>query len=186
VKHHWSRHGIIGAMMTSTTHFPPTFRLHPAQAGDATAVGAFVQGLSDRSKRFRFHGALSSVSPALQKLLCDVDGVCHQAWLAWAGEGKDAFVVGEARFVLSPPGGAAELAIAVADEWQGGGLAHAMLRQLLASATTAGVSKLYGDVMDSNGRMRSFMRRHCFESRRIAGSELARMSRVLGPHAVLG
>lgn len=161
--------------------FPTTFQLRPARASDAPAVEAFVRGLSERSKRFRFHGAVSGDSPALQKLLCDVDGVRHQAWLAWAGERGEATVVGEARFVMLSTDGVAELAIAVADHWQGSGLAQVMLRQLLGAAAEAGVSRLYGDVMDSNGRMQAFMRRNCFEKQRLAASELIRMSLALRP-----
>lgn len=167
----------MGTMNTAT--HPHPFEIRPARAPDAAAIGIFVQGLSERSKRFRFHGAISGDSPALQKLLCDVDGVRHHAWLAWADEGGGAVVVGEARFVVSPADDTAELAIAVADGWQGSGLADGMLRHLLGAAATAGVSRLYGDVMDSNCRMRAFMRRNCFESRRLAGSELVRMSRTL-------
>ncbi|MBL0918171.1 MAG: GNAT family N-acetyltransferase [Hydrogenophaga sp.] len=167
----------------TTPSFSPPFQLRPARACDAKAIGAFVHGLSERSKRFRFHGAISGDSPALQRLLCDVDGVRHQAWLAWASGREDAVVVGEARFVMSSTDGVAEFAIAVADDWQGSGLAQVMLRQLLGAAITAGVSRLYGDVMDSNGRMRSFMRRNCFEPQRLASGELVRMSRALCPHA---
>ncbi|WP_326535720.1 GNAT family N-acetyltransferase [Pseudorhodoferax sp.] len=164
--------------MITAPHAPSHVDIRPARPADAAAVGRFVQSLSERSKRFRFHGAISGDSPALQKLLCDVDGVHHQAWLAWADAGRGEIVVGEARFVLSADD-EAELAIAVADDWQGRGLADRMLRQLLGAATTAGVARLYGDVMDSNCRMRAFMRRNCFESRRLVSSELVRMSRTL-------
>lgn len=163
--------------MTIPPHALPTPTLRTARAADATAIGAFLHGMSERNRRFRFHGAVSGASPALQKLLCDVDGAHHQAWLAWVGEGDDAEVVGEARFVMPEHGGKAELAIAVADAWQGSGLADALMKQLLGAAASAGVPELYGDVMDGNVRMLSFMRRHAFRSERRSCSDVIRLRR---------
>lgn len=157
----------------------PTPRLRPARACDGEAVGAFLDGLSFQSRYLRFHGACSGASPFMKKLLCDVDGSLHQAWLAWVGEGDAAHVVGEARFVMAAPGGEAELAIVVADAFQGSGLAQALMKQVLGAATSAGVPALYGEVMDGNGRMLAFMRRHCFDVVRRVGGDVIRMSRDL-------
>lgn len=49
-------------------------------------------------------------------------------------------MVGEARFVVSAYGRSGELAIAVADDWQGQGVALALTRQLLEAARAAGSS----------------------------------------------
>jgi GNAT superfamily N-acetyltransferase len=167
-------------VMDALLHPLPTPRLRPARASDGDAVGAFLDGLSFRSRYLRFHGACSAASPALRKLLCDVDGSFHQAWLAWVGEGDAAQVVGEARFVMSPQqGDEAELAIVVADAYQGSGLAQALMQQLLGAAASAGVAELYGDVMDSNARMQAFMRRHRFDTVRRGRGDVIRMSRDL-------
>jgi GNAT superfamily N-acetyltransferase len=157
----------------------PTPRLRPARAADGDAVGAFLDGLSFQSRYLRFHGACSGASPFLRKLLCDVDGALHQAWLAWVGEGDAARVVGEARFVMSAPHSEAELAIVVADAYQGSGLAQALMQQLLGAAASAGVPELYGEVMDSNGRMLAFMRRHRFDTVRRGRGDVLRVSRDL-------
>lgn len=172
-------------MKTSLTVLPddplgqPALCLRRAHASDGPAVGAFLGRLSSRSRYFRFHGTCSGESPALHKLLCDVDGSLHQAWLAWAGAGPTAVVVGEARFVMSPPERVAELAIVVADEYQGTGLAQALMRQLLRAAQASGVTELYGEVMDTNARMQAFMRRHSFDAVRRQPGDVIRMSRQL-------
>ena len=167
---------------TTTTNPRPT--LHRATAADAAAVGRFLQGLSATSRRLRFHGACNPQSQALALKLCQVDGVRHQAWLAWAGDGDSAIVVGEARFVRLADDdagpGAAELAIVVADDWQGRGVADALMRQLLSAAAAAGVRDLYGDVLDGNARMQAFMHRHGFEADLFAHGEVLRMRRVPG------
>lgn len=153
--------------------------LRRAGAADADALSTFLQGLSAANRRLRFHGACKAASMSLALRLCSVDGVRHQAWLAWAGEGENARVVGEARFVVSACGQSAELAMAVADDWQGQGLAHALMRQLLAAARAARVRQLQGEVMHDNLRMQAFMRRHGFEIDPCADSDGLCMTRAL-------
>jgi RimJ/RimL family protein N-acetyltransferase len=164
-------------------HHAPTASLRPARADDAAAVRRFLQELSATSRRQRFHGYCNPQSPTLALQLCRVDGVRHQAWLAWEGDGDDAKVVGEARFVRAADVDAgldaAELAIVVADDWQGSGLADALMGQLLHAAALAGVRRLDGDVLDGNVRMQAFMRRHGFEADPFARGEVLRMSRAL-------
>jgi len=154
----------------------PTLRR--ASAADAAAVSRFLQQLSTETRRLRFHGHCNPLSQALALNLCAVDGVRHQAWLAWVGQGDEAVVVGEARLVAGTDN-AAELAIVVADGWQGRGLADALMRQLLAAAAGAGVRHLYGDVLDDNTRMQSFMRRHGFELDLYARGDVQRMRRAI-------
>lgn len=160
--------------MTTRT---PTLTLRAIAADDAEALGRFLQGLCPASRRQRFHGQRDP--RALAAPMCRVDGVRHQAWLAWVGQGADARVVGEARFVIDAQSpGAAELAMVVADEWRGRGVADALMRQLLQAAGAAGVQQLFGDVLESNERMAAFMRRHGFESDLYACGEVLRLRRA--------
>jgi GNAT superfamily N-acetyltransferase len=175
---------------TGTTRNPaPTLRR--ARADDAAALSHFLQGLSASSRRLRFHGNCNPQSQALAQQMCDVDGVRHQAWLAWVGTGDTAVVVGEARFVVNTENGAsmgdAELAIVVADDWQGRGVADALMQQVLKAADAAGLRQLHGDVLNGNARMEAFMQRHGFEADLLACGEVLRMSRaVSAPGAALG
>ncbi len=156
--------------------------LRRACAEDAPALGAFLQGLSARSRRLRFHGACAA-SPSMAQRLCAVDGVGHQAWLAWVGCGEGAVVIGEARFVVSADGRSAELAIAVDDAWHGQGLADALMRNLLEAAAAVGVSELYGEVLGDNPRMQAFMRRHGFGAEAHTHGDELRMTRDLSDTA---
>lgn len=162
---------------------PRTPVLRRAHAEDAAAVGRFLQSLSLASRRFRFHGNCDAQSRELALTLCAVDGVRHQAWLAWAGSGPTAVVIGEARFVIGADDagpGTAELAISVADGWQGSGTADLLMQQVLAAAADAGVRHLHGDVLGGNARMAAFMRRHGFDVDLYASGEVLRMRRELG------
>ena len=59
--------------------------------------------------------------------LVNVDGVRHVAFVATLRLDHDEEVIGEARYDVSADGDSAELALVVADIWQGQGLAVAML-----------------------------------------------------------
>lgn len=141
----------------------PAPALRPARADDAAAMQAFVDGLGADSRRSRFHGGLGRCSARLAAALVAADGRRQVVWLATTWAGGCERIIGEARFVRDGDGaGTAELAIAVADDWQGRGVADALLRQLLAAARAAGVQRLRGDVMATNARMQGFLRRHGF------------------------
>lgn len=163
---------IVGERLADAT-------LRRARPADAPAVAAFLAALSPRSRRLRFHGACSGTSPTLLRLLCEVDGLRHQAWFAWARVGGIETVVGEARFARDRHGDAAELALVVADAWQGGGLARALMQRLLQAAAAAGVGELYGDVMDGNARMQTFLARHGFQPGPHGPEDVIRMRRRL-------
>ena len=151
-------------MQTKATHATPTLR--PVRTGDVQAMRDFVQqGLSASSRRNRFHAAVGRCSDRLAAHLVGADGQRHVAWVACVpNDGGDGdTIVGEARYVVvAAAGDTAELAVSVADAWQGSGVADLLLQALLRSATMADLCNLYGDVLDGNQRMQGFMRQHGF------------------------
>lgn len=131
---------------------------------DAQAMQEFLLGLSGASRRYRFHGAVNGVSPSLLRRLVDADGERHAAWVAcvWGANGEE--IVGEAVwYVVDEERASAELAISVSDAWHGQGVADELMRTLVRAARESGLRELYGDVLDANGRMLAFMRRHGME-----------------------
>lgn len=127
------------------------------QRGDAPLMQRFIDALGAASRRRRFHGVVKA-SGALTAALVEGDAV----WAAFHGDA----LIGEARFVRERAACArAELAIAVADGWQGRGVAAALLDTLLAEACRAGVRTLHADVMCDNLPMQRFLLRHGFVPR---------------------
>jgi acetyltransferase len=129
--------------------------LRPIRRGDLPALNAMLTGLSPRSRRLRFHGAVNALPcTALRDLAAPGDE--HHATLvaqAYSADGI-ARLVAEARWVRETPGAeTAEFALSVADDWQRQGLARALLDRLRASAAQAGVQRLYGSVLDENRGM---------------------------------
>lgn len=133
-----------------------------ARASDAEALQEFIMGLSATSRRMRFHGAVNSCTPALLQYLTQIDHVRHQAWFAVDLRNGDEALVGEARFVVSAEGTSAELAIAIADDRRGHGVADRLLHTVLGAASRAGVDVLFADVLAGNAPMSGFLRRHGF------------------------
>lgn len=132
--------------------------LRPIAAADAPAEQAFFSGLSLDSRHKRFHVGLRELSPALLKLLTEVDQRQHVAWVVEAHEPGHP-VIADARYVheISRPE-RAEFALAVADDWQGRGLGRRLIAHLAHHARRHGVRYLYGDILADNRRMLALMR----------------------------
>ena len=71
-------------------------------------------------------------------------------------------LLGEARFFRSERGDDAEMALAVADDCRGHGVADRLMQTLVAAAGARGVQRLRAEVELSNRRMRAFVHRHGF------------------------
>ena len=126
--------------------------------GDVRAEQAFFNGLSLDSRHQRFHFGLRELSPALLKLLTDVDQRLHRAWVVEAEE-PGLPVIADARYVRDPAQPTtAEFALAVADDWQGRGLGRRLVAHLIGEARRQGVQRLYGEVLAENRRMLALMR----------------------------
>ncbi len=133
-------------------------RLRPIAAADAVAEQAFFSALSLDSRHKRFHVGLRELSPALLKLLTEVDQSQHVAWVVEAEE-PDHPVIADVRYVHETGRPEhAEFALAVADDWQGRGLGRRLIAHLAAHARRHGVQHLYGDVLADNRRMLALMR----------------------------
>ena len=121
-----------------------TLQVRATRASDAGALAAFLDSLSSQALWFRFLGGVDAERMA--RMLVD-SGV---GLLATAGaEGE---IVAHACYVPDAPG-RAEVAFAVADDWQGRGVATLMLVQLAELADAAHITTLTAMVHPSNHRM---------------------------------
>ncbi len=144
---------------------PPTFaamNIRPVRPDDARLMQTFLQGLGDESRRHRFHGAVNVCSGGLLRLMTCADGRRHVAWVVVGMAAGGPRLLGEARFVCSASGDEAEIALAVADDCRGHGVADRLMQTLAAAAGARGVRRLRAEVERSNQRMRAFVHRHGF------------------------
>ena len=144
--------------------------VRPVLPRDAAKLQTFVKNLSALSRNQRFLHALSQLSASVLESLTGIDYATHFALVAEVVRDKAASLIAEARYVISPQGDSAELAVAVADDWQGLGLAKALLSRLWARAAAAGVKRLTGEALASNDRLLDLARKAGFSIRPVPGS----------------
>jgi RimJ/RimL family protein N-acetyltransferase len=119
---------------------------------DKTDMLAAVSRIGAQSMRRRFFGAKRDFSEAEQAFYLNVDFVNHVALVAVVDEGDRPTIVGGGRYVVVHPG-AAEVAFAVVDEYQGQGIGAALLRHLIVIARDAGLNELIAEVLPENAAM---------------------------------
>jgi len=106
------------------------------------------RGLSDRSRRLRFHGPKPVLRDLDLEQLVDV-GCCGREAVT-AVEVASGRAVGVARFVREPGSAEAEIAFAVVDEWQGRGIGRALLAELAALGRREGIERFRASVVSGN------------------------------------
>jgi acetate---CoA ligase (ADP-forming) len=139
-----------------------TMRLHPPGTVDAAAMVDFLRGLSDRSLYLRFHGH-PSVDEHLVEPVLDPDWVERGALIGT----KDNAVVALASYVRLRDAGMAEVAFAVADDFQGRGIATRLLERLASLAAGVGIETFVAEVMPDNLAMLRVFGAAGFEERRV-------------------
>jgi RimJ/RimL family protein N-acetyltransferase len=123
--------------------------IRPIRAADLALEVEFVNGLSRHSLYQRL---MSARTPSLEELrrFTDVDPERELGLIATVRAGGRERQVGVARYVRGPSPECAEIAIVVADEWQGRGLGTRLVRSLIDAARNAGVRRLAGAALSTN------------------------------------
>jgi RimJ/RimL family protein N-acetyltransferase len=142
--------------------------LRPA---DRDALLAAAGRTSDQSLYRRFFGVRREFTDEEVASFVNIDFVDQVALVAVTREGGREVLVGGGRYIVVAPG-TAELAFTVVDEFQGQGIASALLRHLTALARTAGLSRFIAEVMADNTAMLSVLERSGLplERRRESGA----------------
>jgi ribosomal protein S18 acetylase RimI-like enzyme len=123
----------------------PTLVVRPLRRGDVRTVMAVFERLSGRSRRARFNGPKPCLGGAELRQLATIDSR-HHALVAYT-EG-DAQPVAIARLVRD--GQSAEIAFAVADEYQQLGIGSTLAAELIADARAVGITEITALVSSDN------------------------------------
>jgi RimJ/RimL family protein N-acetyltransferase len=127
-------------------------------AGEVAVVQQVFEGLSERSRYQRFLGAKPALSRDDLALLSAVDHDIHEALVAV--DPVTGSAVGEAHLVRDRcDRSVAEVAFAVADDWQGRRLGTRLALLLAARARELGIQRVRANMLSGNTRSRALMRR---------------------------
>ncbi len=160
----------VGVEMTSPTVLQAELESHvalrdgsvahirPIRADDEPHLLALLRGLSDDDRRFRFFSLANDLSRTAHDE-ADVDNVHSLGLLATVGRPER--IVGHALY--APAGdGRAEVAFAIAAEYQRRGLATILLGQLADAAVANGIDIFEAIVLPENRRMLHLLRESGF------------------------
>ena len=126
-----------------------TVHVRPVAAADREALQRFLEALSPEARLFRFFSPVSELGWAAERFV-DVDYRLRHGLVALHGSPER--IVGHAFYAAITPE-QAEVALELADEFQGRGLGTALLGYLAAAAAGAGITAFEAEVMPENHRM---------------------------------
>jgi acetate---CoA ligase (ADP-forming) len=126
-----------------------TVHVRPVRADDRPAVLAFLSGLSADSSYMRFFSGSVDLADAVRRAV-EVDYARELALVAEAG--GVGVVVAHAIYLATGPE-RAEVALAIADEYQGRGLGTILLGQLAEAADRRGIREFEARVLSQNRKM---------------------------------
>lgn len=128
--------------------------IRPLRNGDTDTVAAVFARLGDRSREKRFCGAKPRLAEGELVKLARVDGAHHVLVGFVDGDPQPAAI---ARLVRD--GAAAEIAFAVADQYQGRGIGSILAGTLAADARAAGITELVATVCGDNPSVVALLKR---------------------------
>ena len=150
---HWLQGYPAHLSRTWTLPSGQSLRVHPIRHDDGELEEAFVRGLSLESRYQRMLSGGTKVTPEWIDSMTHIDYQRHMAFaVSTALDGVEQFV-GVGRYVVDPPTNIADIALVLADAWQGQGLGRRLLATLLEHARTAGVREAVGVVLATNKAM---------------------------------
>lgn len=125
--------------------------IRPIRADDKRMLTDGLRRLSDESVHRRFLTPKRSFSRAELRYLTEVDGRDHVALVAEHPSGPVRRLIAVARFVrLAEDPHAAEVAVTVADDWQGRGLGSMLSEQLASEARRLGIRRFTATMAADN------------------------------------
>jgi ribosomal protein S18 acetylase RimI-like enzyme len=133
----------------------PDLIVRPLRNGDCATVLAVFERLGAESRRTRFNGPKPCLSAAEVAHLARMDSA-HYALVAWVP--GDPQPVAIARLARTSRG-SAEIAFAVADEYQHHGIGAALASELVADARLAGITEITALTSPDNPAALALVRR---------------------------
>lgn len=127
--------------------------IRPIRPEDADIEREFIEGLTPRSSHMRFMGGLRRPSEEMVRYFTDIDYSRHMALIAAVEEDHREREIAVGRYFALEDGRTCEFALVVADAWQGKGIGHQIMQDLIRDAAEKGLSRMVGSVYAYNDQM---------------------------------
>jgi acetyltransferase len=143
------------------------YTLRPIRPDDAEMLQAFVRGLSQESRYFRFASAMQELPARMlaRYTLIDYDremalvAVVKDRHAAEDGSfGEADRIVGVVRYITNPDATSCEFSLVVADDFKGQGLGSRLMLSIIDLARSKGLSEIVGLILANNTAMLRLMR----------------------------
>lgn len=137
--------------------------IRPIRPEDAELEQAFVRGLSEESRYFRFMNSIQELSQAMLVRFTQIDYSREIALVAVTEHhtrktGAKEIELGVARYATNPDGESCEFAIVIADDMHGRGLGSKLMTALMDAARESGLKMMQGEVLSQNSQMLKLMK----------------------------
>jgi GNAT superfamily N-acetyltransferase len=137
---------------------PRRITIRPLTAADRRCLATQFAHLSERTRRLRYGGLATRLSERDLDQLTTIDHHDHEALAAI--EPRGGAIVGVGRYIALPESpGTAEVAVEVADEWQGIGIGRRLITEVVRRARMDGIVRLVAYVSRDNLSVRSWIAR---------------------------
>ncbi|WP_242103881.1 GNAT family N-acetyltransferase [Lysobacter sp. M15] len=139
--------------------------IRPITTKDEAAERAFMQGLSDRARRFGFLGEAEGPGEPTGET-CVEEGRGHDvAFAAFTMDDSRERMVGVARYSTDDSSQHCECTVTVDEEWQGKGLGTVLMRHLIEVARIRGIRRMTSTASAENVQMHDLAEHLGFQAR---------------------
>lgn len=127
--------------------------LRPIRPEDETMMKDMFYAFSEQTVYLRYHHVVKTMPHEQLQVFCNVDYDSEMTIIAVVGPPSAQEVVGVALYNREPSGQSAELAFAVADDWQRKGLGTMLFNKIVGIARKAGITRFTADILVENSGM---------------------------------
>ena len=144
-----------------------TYTLRPIRPDDAEMLQAFVRGLSQESRYFRFASAMQELPSRMLARYTLIDYDREMALVAVIKERhtqddgsvtETERLVGVVRYITNPDAASCEFSLVIADDFKGQGLGSRLMMSIVDLARSKGLSEIVGLILANNTPMLRLMR----------------------------
>ncbi|MCD6445644.1 bifunctional acetate--CoA ligase family protein/GNAT family N-acetyltransferase, partial [Candidatus Bathyarchaeota archaeon] len=139
-----------------------TVILRPIKPEDEPLWLEMFRNFSEESIRYRFFEVIKDTPHEVRVRYCNIDYDREIGIVAELNEGGLRKILGVVRLVIEPDGKTGEVAIIVADPWQGLGLGTKMMDYMIEICKDKGLETVYGVMLPDNYRAINLMKKMGF------------------------